>query len=378
MPENPLTQARFDHVDDTGRLVFASGDERFFVDVDETLERAILEAKQIREESRSAPQRIQLGYATDLADSGAYPGRRGSRAGGGTIPSQRGAGAAFLVRRRGREAVRHRAVPHRAGPGRAVGGPPPTWWARAGAVRHRHGIGDVEGDTPGTRTVEDHRDVRRRGAHRQGGMVLEHARQRGGMPELHGEEAAGNGDRRARRQDRGHALRDAACDAARGFGTLGEDRAHRVGVEHPLPRHCLRLAPKRGCHVRRPRWTCAPSLRHPEEGPSIDIPRTGASGEGRRGHARGAAESKPPRPTPDSGTSASRGSDGARDRIRIRQDVCRTLRPADAACETRVPGRSAVPSWDEILFGSRIVWPAVAVQRDTSILFTEKRDRPSG
>ena len=41
MPENPLTQARFDHVDDTGRLVFASGDERFFVDVDETLERAI-------------------------------------------------------------------------------------------------------------------------------------------------------------------------------------------------------------------------------------------------------------------------------------------------------------------------------------------------
>ena len=46
---------RFDHVDDTGRLVFASGDERFFVDVDETLERAILEAKQIREESRSAP-----------------------------------------------------------------------------------------------------------------------------------------------------------------------------------------------------------------------------------------------------------------------------------------------------------------------------------
>ena len=53
MPENPLTQARFDHVDDAGRLVFASGDERFFVDVDETLERAILEAKQIREESRS-------------------------------------------------------------------------------------------------------------------------------------------------------------------------------------------------------------------------------------------------------------------------------------------------------------------------------------
>ena len=84
MPENPLTQARFDHVDDTGRHVFASGDERFFVDVDETLERAILEAKQIREESRSAPSAsssatLPISQIQALIRAGADPARVAER-----------------------------------------------------------------------------------------------------------------------------------------------------------------------------------------------------------------------------------------------------------------------------------------------------------
>lgn len=51
MPENPLAQARFDHVGQAGELVFAVGNSKFAVSVDETLERAILEAKQIKAES---------------------------------------------------------------------------------------------------------------------------------------------------------------------------------------------------------------------------------------------------------------------------------------------------------------------------------------
>lgn len=54
MPENPLEQARFDHVDGAGDLVFAVGNLQFAVHVDDTLERAILEAKQIRSETRPA------------------------------------------------------------------------------------------------------------------------------------------------------------------------------------------------------------------------------------------------------------------------------------------------------------------------------------
>ena len=85
MPENPLTQARFDHVDDAGRLVFASGDERFFVDVDETLERAILEAKQIREElpdrlpSASSSATLPISQIQALIRAGADPARVAER-----------------------------------------------------------------------------------------------------------------------------------------------------------------------------------------------------------------------------------------------------------------------------------------------------------
>lgn len=84
MPENPLTQARFDHVDDTGRLVFSAGEQRFCVIVDETLERAILEAKQIREESRSAPNSptsatLPISQIQALIRAGADPARVAER-----------------------------------------------------------------------------------------------------------------------------------------------------------------------------------------------------------------------------------------------------------------------------------------------------------
>ena len=52
MPENALEDARFDHVSETGELVFVSGAGKFAVKVDEALERAILEAKQIRTETQ--------------------------------------------------------------------------------------------------------------------------------------------------------------------------------------------------------------------------------------------------------------------------------------------------------------------------------------
>ena len=53
MPGNSLEEARFDHVSDTGELVFVSGAGKFAVKIDEALERAILEAKQIRSEAQA-------------------------------------------------------------------------------------------------------------------------------------------------------------------------------------------------------------------------------------------------------------------------------------------------------------------------------------
>ena len=87
-----------------------------------------------------------------------------------------------------------------------------------------------------------------------------------------------------------------------------------------------------------------------EEGPSIDIPRTGALPAKAGEAALGAAESKPPRPTPDSGTSAS----AAQTAPEIESESGKTS--AERSDRQTPPakrrsGRSAVPSWDEILFG---------------------------
>ena len=56
MPENTAQEARFDHVSKSGELVFAAGNLRFAVAVDDTLERAILAARQLRSEQAQLRQ----------------------------------------------------------------------------------------------------------------------------------------------------------------------------------------------------------------------------------------------------------------------------------------------------------------------------------
>ena len=56
MADNSPRGARLDHVSDAGDLVFVAGGEKFLVTVDEKLERAILEAKQIRLEASGQQQ----------------------------------------------------------------------------------------------------------------------------------------------------------------------------------------------------------------------------------------------------------------------------------------------------------------------------------
>lgn len=51
MSDDAFEEARFDHVEKTGELIFLAGGTRFRVPVDDTLEHAILEAKQLKSES---------------------------------------------------------------------------------------------------------------------------------------------------------------------------------------------------------------------------------------------------------------------------------------------------------------------------------------
>lgn len=84
MPDQPLVQARFDHVDAEGRLVFAAGEERFAVQVDDTLEHAILEAKQVTSEISPRPQHSQtlpISQIQSLIRAGADPSRVAERYG---------------------------------------------------------------------------------------------------------------------------------------------------------------------------------------------------------------------------------------------------------------------------------------------------------
>ncbi|MEJ5921951.1 septation protein SepH [Bifidobacterium thermophilum] len=59
MPENPIQEAKFDHVGPDGELVFAVRGMLFGVMVDDTLEHAILEAKQLRTEQVRQAQPAQ-------------------------------------------------------------------------------------------------------------------------------------------------------------------------------------------------------------------------------------------------------------------------------------------------------------------------------
>lgn len=84
MPGNSLEEARFDHVSDTGELVFVSGAGKFAVKVDEALERAILEAKQIRsevqeEQKTRIPPTLPISQIQSLIRAGADPARVAER-----------------------------------------------------------------------------------------------------------------------------------------------------------------------------------------------------------------------------------------------------------------------------------------------------------
>ena len=67
MPDNSLEQARFDHVDGEGNLVFVASGRRFAVAMDDTLERAVLEAKQLASESRLRTRQPRGGESLPLS-----------------------------------------------------------------------------------------------------------------------------------------------------------------------------------------------------------------------------------------------------------------------------------------------------------------------
>ena len=80
MPDDRLEKARFVRVSKTGDLVFSIGGGEMAVSVDDTLERAILEAKQVRSEMRQAPQPHQqstlpISQIQSLIRAGADPAR---------------------------------------------------------------------------------------------------------------------------------------------------------------------------------------------------------------------------------------------------------------------------------------------------------------
>ncbi|TPF86714.1 hypothetical protein BW13_04215 [Bifidobacterium sp. UTCIF-37] len=86
MTEDSPRGARLDHVSDAGDLVFEAGGERFVVTVDDALERAVLAAKQIRMESRKLRQprandALPISKIQQLIRAGADPSQVAERYG---------------------------------------------------------------------------------------------------------------------------------------------------------------------------------------------------------------------------------------------------------------------------------------------------------
>lgn len=84
MPENPLEEARLDHVSDTGELIIAAGRSTYVVQVDEALERAVLEAKQIKSEAQKfktvqSAGALPISQIQSLIRAGADPARVAER-----------------------------------------------------------------------------------------------------------------------------------------------------------------------------------------------------------------------------------------------------------------------------------------------------------
>ncbi|WEV46122.1 septation protein SepH [Bifidobacterium sp. ESL0690] len=78
MPISSVADARFDHVDEDGELVFVSKGLRFRISVDDTLEHAILEARQILSEADEASnpglaQTLPISSIQALIRAGAQP-----------------------------------------------------------------------------------------------------------------------------------------------------------------------------------------------------------------------------------------------------------------------------------------------------------------
>ncbi|MCI1211086.1 septation protein SepH [Bifidobacterium tibiigranuli] len=86
MPEKPLTQASFVTVSPSGDLVFSADGSQFALEVNDTLERAILEAKQIKSESLdiqqpSSGQSLPISQIQTLIRAGAEPAHVAQRYG---------------------------------------------------------------------------------------------------------------------------------------------------------------------------------------------------------------------------------------------------------------------------------------------------------
>ena len=86
MPKDRLEKARFERVSETGDLVFSLGGRQFAVSLDDTLERAILEAKQIRSEQQQSEQpheqsTLPISQIQSLIRAGADPSRVAERYG---------------------------------------------------------------------------------------------------------------------------------------------------------------------------------------------------------------------------------------------------------------------------------------------------------
>lgn len=86
MPEDRLEKARFERVSETGDLVFSLGSRQFVVSLDDTLERAILEAKQVKSEKQEPEQSheqstLPISQIQSLIRAGADPARVAERYG---------------------------------------------------------------------------------------------------------------------------------------------------------------------------------------------------------------------------------------------------------------------------------------------------------
>lgn len=350
MPENPLTQARFDHVDDTGRLVFASGDERFFVDVDETLERAILEAKQIREESRSAPSAsssatLPISQIQALIRAGADPARVAERYRLSEALVRRFSSAVEVEKQyaieqfltvpapkesRGRTTAD---VVERALALSGIGMESVTWKAtRRGLEPWKiTATFDAAGRTARAEWSWNMHDNAVACLNSTAKKLL------GTATGARGDGTEGTPSEMLPATLPGDSVRSARIERTVSAWNTPAPTLPAARPEARMPRSASPLDV---------RTEPAPS----EEGPSIDIPRTGTLPAKAGEAALGAAESKPPRPTPDSGTSAS----AAQTAPEIESESGKTS--AERSDRQTPPakrrsGRSAVPSWDEILFG---------------------------